>query len=298
MSFVRQFKLINSVDESYDITTVKALLTGPKGLGVKRDNNYRRIGNRFYLLSKRRAQEDFTGELVLTPPDAYIKYNEFLAFCSKEPLKLQYRPIDNYDYYMQRGAYPLLDFEYYQDVMIHTIEKGDLTKYETLECKISLTPMTPWYRMVVVSSSSDDNRGLIWEETSDWPFVWENDSGKDVLIKSDCHMDSPCRLSIPGPVVHPSWKHYVNGVKVSEGDVDCTVPYGHRLIIDNTSEDRSILIVNSIGDVIYDAYQDANFPTKRFIDIQNGTNSIHVSGDDGSEFFNIKLEAMLFYESV
>ena len=297
MSFVRQFKLANSDGVFYNITTKQALLTDPKGLGVKRDNNYRRVGNRFYLLSKRRVQEDFTGELVLTPPDAYIKYNEFLAFCAKEPLKLIYRPIDNYEYYMQRGAYPLLDYEYTQDVMIHTIEKGDLTKYETLECKIALTPLTPWYRIVFETSHVDNYEGMVWEETSEWPFRWENGTGKDVQIESDCHIDSPCKLMIPGPIVNPSWCHYVNGKRVAEGSVDCTVPFGHQLVIDNTTENYSITIINGIGDVVADVYQNADFPSKRFIEIQNGINSIFVDFEDGNNY-DITVEAMLFYESV
>lgn len=298
MSFVRQFTLINAVGEEYDVTTKEVLLTEPSGLGMKRENNYRRVGNRFFLLSKRRSQTQFQGTLVFTPHDAYIKFNEFMAFCTKEPLKLRYKPIDNYDYYIARGTFPVWDYVFYQDVMIESIEKGELTKYGSLEPKISLSALTPWYRDLVIQSiTADTSSGVIWEESSTWPWHWESSSGRNITIESDAHMPSPCILKIPGPAVNPRWTQYVNGKKYATGYCEVVVPYGHFLVIDNISESPSITLVNGNDEIIRDVYQDGDFTQKRFIEIQNGTNSIVATFDDAETGVMI-VEAKLFYESV
>lgn len=298
MSFVRQFTLINAVGEEYDVTNRQVLLTEPSGLGMKRENNYRRVGNRFFLLSKKRSQVSFQGTLIFTPPDAYIKYNEFMAFCTKEPLKLKYRPIDNYDYYKARGVFPKWDYEFYQDVMLESVEKGELTKYGSLESKISLAPLTPWYRSLTIRSiTADTNSGVIWEVFSTWPWAWESSTGRSLSFDSDCHLPSPCRLKIPGPSVNPKWIHYVNGEEYSSGSVECVVPAGHYLVVDNISESPSITIVNGSGDLVQDVYEDSDFSKKRFLEIQNGRNSIMATFDEPETGVMI-VEAMLFYESV
>lgn len=298
MSFVRQFTLINAVGEEYDVTTKDVLLTEPSGLGMKRENNYRRVGNRFFLLSKRRSQTQFQGMLVFTPPDAYIKYNEFMAFCTKEPLKLKYKPIDNYDYYLARGTFPKWDYEFYQDVMIESIEKGELTKYGSLEPKISLSALTPWYRDLTIRSiTADASSGVVWEVSSTWPWQWEASSGRSISFDSDCHLPSPCRLKIPGPSINPKWIHYVNGAEFASGSVECVIPAYHYLVIDNISESPVIHIVNGSGDIVQDVYENADFTKKRFLEIQNGRNSIIATFDDPETGVMI-IETTLFYESV
>lgn len=298
MSFVRHFTLINSLGQSYDLTNTQALLTDPKGLGMKRQNTYRKLGSRFFLIRAERAQTAFEGEIVFTPPDAYIKYNEFMDFLAREPLVLEYKPIDNYDYYRYRGRFPDHDFIYYQSVMIREVQKGELTTYGTLEVKIQLDPMTPWYRIVSASSIRDENdQGLTWEVTSDWPFTWELHSGRNLHLNADCQIPSPCRLLIPGPIVDPEWKHYVNGSLVATGKVKCSIPDEHYLSVDNTGETSKMVIINTSGDEINDVYPDSDFSTKRFIEIQNGSNYIAVNYDDAN-FYNIRVEAMLYYESV
>lgn len=298
MSFVRHFTLINSLGQSYDLTNTQTLLTEPKGLGMKRQNTYRKLGSRFFLIRAEHAQTPFEGEIIFTPPDAYIKYNEFMSFLTHEPLILQYKPIDNYDYYRYRGRFPDHDFIYNKSVMIREVQKGDLTTYATLDVKIQLEPTTPWFRQVSASSKLDENdRGLTWEVTSDWPFTWEQHSGRVLALASDCQIPSPCRLLIPGPIVNPEWRHYANGSLVATGKVKCSVPDDHYLSIDNLGEASKMVIINRLGDEINDVYPDSDFSTKRFLEIQNGNNYITVNYDDAS-FYNIQLEAMLYYESI
>lgn len=298
MSFVRHFTLINSVGEEYDITNKQVLLSEPSGLGIKRDNRYRRVGNRFYLLSKRRAQENFKGVVNFTPPDAYIKYNEFVEFLSKEPLKLRYKPIDNYDYYKYRGVFPKWDYVFYQNVMIGSLSKQDLTKYGSLECQLELTPLTPWYRNLIVTSEDFEKKiGVVWEQTSTWEWQWETENRNTLVIDSDCHMPSPVKIMIPGPAVHPRWAHYVNNDLVAEGAVDNVIPANYFLVIDNTTDEYSVTLQNANGVIIQNLYQDCDFSKDKFIEIQNGSNVIASYFDDMSDNVIIA-EVMLFYESV
>lgn len=298
MSFARHFMLINADGEEYDITNTKVLLTSPSGLGMKRENSYRRIGNRFYLLSVKRGQENFKGELTFTPPDAYIKYNEFMAFCTKEPLKLRYKPIDNQEYYEIRGSYPKWDYVFYQDVMLASIEKADLTKWETLECNIELTPLTPWYRdLTLMSTIVDKDDGVVWEQSSTFTWKWENGSVNNIQFEADCQMDSPCKLMIPGPATSILWRHYVNSKEIEQGSLDFVIPFGHYLVIDNTGETYTITLQKENGEIINDIYQNVDFLKDKFLNIKNGINSIVANlGDSGN--YPMILEVKLYYESV
>lgn len=298
MSFVRHFTLINSVGEEYDITNKQVLLSEPSGLGIKRDNNYRRVGNRFYLLSKRRAQENFKGVVNFTPPDAYIKYNEFVEFLSKEPLKLRYKPIDNYDYYKYRGVFPKWDYVFYQNVMIGSLSKQDLTKYGSLECQLELTPLTPWYRSLYLTSEDKEHKpGVVWERTSTFTWEWETNDVKRLRFDADCHIPSPIKVMIPGPAVHPSWRHYVDNTLVREGSIDCVVPVNHNLVIDNTSDTFRVVIETTGGEYVRNVYQDCDFSKDKFIEVQNGSNVISATFTE-TDNNSINAEVMLFYESV
>lgn len=297
MSHVRYFRLINALGQIYDITTTEALFSSPKGMGLEREETYRPIGARFALVSSIPKQVPLEGKLILTPPDAYIKYSEFMEFCTYTPLTIHYKPIDEYEYYQLRGVYTGKDFNYFKEVTITEVDKGELTKFATLEVDIKMMPLTPWYRRLDLSSDVNPDAGLIWEQTSDWSFLFENENTKTITFESDSTYPSPIRLIIPGPADTPEWKHFVNGVLASTGKLNYTVGVNEFLVIDDLGDTCSMYIKNGSGQVIANVYQNSDFSTQRFMQIQNGTNSIVVDDATGNSI-NIQAEVRLYYESV
>lgn len=292
---VRKFILYNSINEPWDLTSDKinvpfdtddkyAFFHGPTGLGYERSEYYRQIGDRFVLVSKEVKQGTISGYIYFTPNDPYKKYSNFLKHCAQDTLRLSYMP-DN--------------VEYFRYVRITKIEKGELDQYAGLNIGVTFTCMSPWYRSITVdikpttSSSSAKNT---WPLT--WPHTWDSGEKMTIDIDSDSQMSSPAKLTIYGPATNPSWRHYVEGSVFEEGIVNCIVPEGHQLIVDNTAYPFIIKVVNTeTGELLQDAYQMSDFSTKRFLELQNGRNQIIVSSETG-ENTRIKLEAQLFYESV
>ena len=95
-----------------------------------------------------------------------------------------------------------------------------------------------------------------------------------LMIDSDSHGDSPCKVTVYGPCTNPVWKHYVNNVLYDPADADIVllfhagqgkhrdrvpigryyvnnvlyetgryegnIPDGHKLVIDTTQIPYSI----------------------------------------------------------
>lgn len=307
---VRLFYLLNKDNVTYHLTSTNALLTEPKGLGFKRENGYRRVGNHFTLVTKAPTQTTFEGTVLLTPPNAYVKYRDFIKFCLKEPLQLVYRPFDKLDLYNAKGkfeeahsvsygpgaayTYATVNepFRYRKNVYIEEIEKEELTKYGALEVKIKFTPTTPWYSEYIYGVDPSLNVS--------------SSNPNTVLIDCDAQIDSPCQICIRGPATNPTWAHYnyVNGnsVTAETGKVFTILESNQWLLIDNrysaeTVQYRYIRICNSSGAWIGNIQNLSDFSRERWVNFTPGLNRISVWADSGSptiQWINVRR----FYESV
>lgn len=287
---VRQFKLINGYGQEFDITSTDYLFSSPSGLGYDRTESYRQIGNSFVRVNKQPKQGSITGKLIFTPPNAYTKYYDFIQFINVEPLKLQYIPLSSIG-------------TFYRDVTVSKIEKSELTKYASLECSITFTCFTPWYRPVIFSPNTFQKAGNLWPIA--WPKQWGQGNTMAIELDSDSFLDSPCRLVIKGEKIsgknsgftNPSWTHYVNGVRFETGAITCSADEGQSLIIDNTSYPYTMKIFDDKGNLVRDVYSASNFSTERFLSIQNGHNTIAIS-NEGANQLEIRAEVYLQYETV
>lgn len=88
---VREFTLVDGNGEEYSLTNEERLLFDPSGLGFERENTYRQVGNRFILANSVPVQSVIEGTVCFTPPDAYFNYQEFVEFCGRDGLKMEYR---------------------------------------------------------------------------------------------------------------------------------------------------------------------------------------------------------------
>ena len=113
--------------------------------------------------------------------------------------------------------------------------------------------------------------------------------------------NGPSRLVINGPMVNPLWTHYVDGVAVSTGRVDDTIPAGMQLVVDNISIPGRIYKQTISGSGIVDIYDKSDFSTERFVSIRPGRNKIIVrdqSDNYGTPKVGIEWEGHVQYESV
>lgn len=280
---VRTFKLYNSKGSELDLMSKSHFLSSPSGLGYSRNNTFRQVGERFILVSSKQNQGTIEGTIILAPSDIYKNYQELVSFLSYSPLQIKYTP------YTGGG-------DYFRDVVVSKLEKTEIDKNGYMSCPISFQCITPWYRKYYSASGNSSSGGLawIWEVTFDTGFS----SGQDMVIEfdSDSRLDSPCKVSIHGPIANPRWEHRVNGSLVGQGKINTTVPAGYNLIISNL-QGSDIGIYATNGTLIRSVYGLADFTKDRFITIKNGRNAIRFYGDN-SEVVPIRAEGRLYYESV
>ena len=318
MSDFRKFWLTDSwpgrAAKSYDLTSTSALLVDPKGLGFEHENGYRKVGNRFVLVTKNRKQVPFEGTIVFTPPDAYIKYQEFIDFCLNKQIFLLYRPFDQTDYYKARGKYTETKtvtygqpigpvevestvFDYEKAICIEKIEKEELTKYGALEVKIKFVPTTPWYS---------------YERYGTRAYSTTTENANTILFDCGAQMESPCELLIRGPATNPTWAQYAydangNSYTIASGRVFTILDANEWLLVDNRYSNidykgeplnyRYIRVVNSSGVWTRNVQPYSDFSRERWLNIRPGLNRVSVWADSGSPTIQ-SIQVKCYYESV
>ncbi len=118
-----------------------------------------------------------------------------------------------------------------------------------------------------------------------------------LMIDSDSHGDSPCKVTVYGPCTNPVWKHYVNNVLYETGRYEGSIPDGHKLVIDTTQIPYSITERGVSDEVVADRYQMCDFTTERFFHLQYGSNRISVV-HEGLNILNVMVEGRISYETV
>lgn len=277
---MRQFKLYNAIGEVYDLNSLDFFMYDPEQLGFKQGTKYERVGDAFHPYQEGYDQPKPKGKIRFKQPGAYDKYNAFVKFVSKKPLRLEYTPAD--------ATFKL------------QCEVGELKKTEIktigLSCDITFTGLGLWYR-TLVEETSDDESGDGKKYDYEYDYVYSNSAAGTVALVSDAQDDSPTKITIYGPVVNPVWNHYLNGNRVNGGAVNATIPSGHKLVVDATTMPWSITEQDAYGHVVHDRYPDSDWNTDRFIFLQQGTNKISIS-HTGVNTPKLMVEVNLQYASV
>lgn len=236
---MRQFALINSVGESYELNDVTNFFHDPNGLGFTRKADYLKIGDHYQILTDGFDQAAPTGFICFKDEKAspaYAKYAKFAQFIQKIPLTLVYRSDKNHKI----------------EVVPESIEKSEISKPLGLDIAIRFKALTLWYDEV------------------------EKTGTTSVTIVSDSINDGPCRIEIAGPVNNPIWTHSVNGTQVATGKVTANIATGSVLNV-RTDTDPYQIYKETSG-LKTDLYGYSDFATERFIYLQNGVNVIACSG--------------------
>lgn len=287
---VRHFKIMNASGEVIDATTENHFFSNPQGLGYSRNNTYRQVGNRFVIVNSLPEKQTISGKVCLIGNNPYKAYFDLVQFYARDPLTILYKPAGQ-------------EITYERPAIVSRVEKTELNKYGYLEVSVEFDCLGPWYKRVSVYNVPDEsptNSSFIWDIT--WDVMFGTDTEMNAIIESDSIVDSPCKLTIYGPIINPAWTLYASDVEYSTGKVNVTVADGNVLVVDNTTDPYEIAIYTNLGTFIQNVYQDSDFTTKRFIDLQYGTNQIRVTGDldeqETAPRVPIKVEALISYESV
>lgn len=277
---MRKFKLINAEGSSFDLNGQAAFFHSVEGFGYKDNTQYEQIGTEFYALDEIFSQGELRGKMLFAGKEPYAKYREFTRFVRATPLTLVYE----------------MDDVYKVPVRLAEISKAELQKGEKyLNCDVSFLAAGLFYKTVQKYSETISIGGKVYPYQ--YTYSYADTSQNTIMIESDSYEDSPCKITIFGPVTNPVWKHYVNNELYEIGSYDGVIPDDHKLVIDSTSVPYSITERGVSDEVVADRYQYCDFTTERFFHLQHGTNRISVT-HDGLNNVNVLVEGKISYETV
>lgn len=271
---MRQFALINAENQKYDLNSLDSFLQEPAGLGMERDIDYEQIGYEYIIIEDILKQKKPTGTICFS---GYEEYLRFAGFIRSRPLTLEYTAAETYRL----------------DVAIQQIDKTELEE-GGLNCRIVMESLGTYYKMVI-ARNTEEHAGKIYPYS--YPYIYSDFSMGAVKIDADTIMESPVEITIWGPVKNPAWAHWVNGNTVTRGRMRLELAEGRKLVISTRKIPWSIREYDLNNKMILDRYQDSDFSTERFINIQSGRNQI-VFTHEGESNIKILVEAALRYETV
>ena len=282
----RYFYLINADGATYDLNLVgRSILHSVDGLGYEITSEYERIGNRFAPTYDALSQGVIHGTVSFRQPGAYQKYFDFIRFLQNVPLRLMAKtPVGTF---YRRGT-------------VSAVNKAETAP---LQCVVTFTCTTPWYRTVSESNDGTSSGGKVYDEDAGGTYTYDYNYADQIpgviSIRSDSYakQGSPAKLTIYGPVTNPAWNHYVDGVLVADGAVTVEIPNDRKLVIDSTTIPYQIMQYDLLGHLVADDYQLSDFGTDRFLRFRYGTNTVSVS-QSGGDAPVISLEAEIEYASI
>lgn len=315
---MRYFTLINNAGETLDITTKDYFFHEIGGLGFEEDNDFRQIGEIWWLNNSKFKQAEVTGKMLFTEHggiDPYKKYWNFHSFIAKAPLILVYYP------------YGLGDESYRRRVRVSKLLKSEKDTYGVIESEIVFVCYTPWYKIVeaeYIGEEAPFAGGWVWGESEQVPRLTFEPANDHALSRparfryeaptylsaiSDTDQNCPVKLMIFGPIINPSWSHSykANESFVSAGSGGFVTPAGSTpieidddeiLVIDNTDGRYAMEIIGLDGSFKQNVYQLRDFDRECFITLKEGENRIAVTASGGETAKHIKMEGHLYHATV
>lgn len=276
---VRQFKLINSKGASFNLMRRDALFYVPDGLGFSMDSEYMQIGNSYQLIDTEASQKVVSGTMVF---DSYAIYEEFVNFIAFTPLKLAYKPLNEWAYL---------------DCSVSNLSKSEIDYTDRkLKCNIDFTATSKWYIPRRAERTSPEvANGKRYTYTYDYQYA-ETLNGI-IRITNNSSEDSPCIITIFGQIVNPTWSLIVANKVVASGQVSGTIEDGNKLVINSKDNQLEIAEYQADGTFVQNRYQDSDFTRENFIYIPNGQSTLLISSDVATEV-NAYIEVEEIHETI
>ena len=198
----RKFKLLNSHNQTWELANKEFKVFGynPQGLGFSKTFSIIRLGDENIIPYSMVNLDEINIELLFyddTRADKYQKYQDFMNFISKKPLKLLYQRPNSFNWYRR-------------DIEIISLGKTEVSFEDSmLHCPLQIQTLTFWEddtENVVVVDNVDEEDGKIYP--IEYPFIYGTNTFSNISLTSLGMLDSPMELSINGRVTDPQYILY------------------------------------------------------------------------------------------
>lgn len=268
---MRKFKLWNEeVTEFIDMSSDKCFAKDPDGLGIEMKLDIVESDNGYYLQNRKESNTPIAFTLIFgIKGNAYESYDNFTGFINQYPkLVLEYQTNDQ---------------TLYRDVYLQRLGKSEKTIYNTLECKVTLLPISPWYIPKIIEadytySSAYGNQfyNIDIEHNS-------GDSPINVEISVSNGTNNQfygARITVDNRVYYPNgtmWKSNETQVVDFPNRQFFKISYsGVSNILKVNTVDKKLQLIRGDG-VIENLYGVHDLSKQSFLYLRNGTNNIAIN---------------------
>lgn len=257
---VRQFKLINSKGSTFDLMRKDAFFYTPDGLGFRINAQFFQIGNAYKLIDTESAQKAPSGVMVFA---SYAVYREFADFVNFSPLKLLYKPMNEW---------------VYLDCIVSNLSKAEIDHIDNrLKCNIDFTATSKWYiPRTAQRSGVEVSNAKKYTYLYDYSYADSITGLINIINKSS--EPSPTILNIMGEITNPTWTLTVNNQTVQQGSVTATISSGNKLVVNSKDNALEIAEYTTSNVFVRNLYQSSDFTKDNFIYAPVGQSTLRVAG--------------------
>ena len=200
----RKFKLLNSLNQEWELTdkNFKVFAHNPEGLGFSKTFSLIRLGDEnlipYYMINL----DIINFELLFydeSRSDKYQKYEDFMSFISRKPLKLLYQRPNSFTWYRRSIEIVSLGKTQveFEDSMLHCpLQMQTLSFWEDNEENV----------IYIDNMEQEETGGKIYPIT--YPITYGTNSVSNINLISLGMLDSPLEMTITGIVENPQYILY------------------------------------------------------------------------------------------
>lgn len=231
---VREFKLVNEKGQEYSLMDAEnaGFLTNPTGLGFQYANQYEQLGNTFVKSISNISQTKVTGQIVFKKYENYRKLVDFIT--SSENIRISYKV-----------PYKTGVKEFFKDVSIDLLNKGDKTQSGVLSENITFTSLSLWYEQLKTTYEVGNT-----DNELRWDFKWDSKfAGYDVRrvqYINQGHVDASIELSIDGAVLNPKIDLLIDNEIYQTIEINTTIEEYEKLLY--SSKETNFYIKKQLTD--------------------------------------------------
>lgn len=278
----REFKLINSLGQEFDLLRKDAVFISPSGLGVATALTTARAGSFYVETDRYIEQATITGQIAFK---GYEPYKEYVEFTRHTPLVLMYKPIDIW---------------YKRDVVNTMLSKSEIDRDGIrLYSDVDYMCSAGWYVEKQATASIIDvetENPKVYPYTYDYKYHGTTSGTTQLTISAD---GTPVKVTFYGSATNPEFVVYNAGKRVGASRFNCTIAEDEALVVDsNPLTIRASIVDKATGEFKRNAYAFGDLTTERFVYLPMGINTFAIACYGTAEGFTALVEVKDYAYSV
>lgn len=287
---IRKFYLESSTGDRQPLNAENGIfLSAPSGLGFTMATGYADLKHGFFraVSTETEPQNSFTATLTFFKSEPYKQWKAFVDWCALAgQLLLVYSPYE--------GA------EFYRQIDVGYLTKGELNAVGALEIPASFTCLTPWYEKTPVNLDMENSEGSAIRYTYRYAdeLIYGADSSATLAgtIHPGGHIPGGMLLRYTGAIVNPRIRLVGNVSGITHGltSIEATLQSSEILEFSTQYRDSHVYKILPDGSVT-DLLDNVSLATEPFWHIPiNEPCTLSIEADSA---FSGTAELLLFYYS-